>query len=382
MIRIIILALLLTISVATAQFFNPIIYFSNGITYTGPGDVVSGAIAWYGLRAYSAAKVGTKAVRVRCGSGGSSGTAFDVNSLTSGNLDTATISSTCGNDGSVTASQSTTVLSITALLSGQVTIGDQVTGTGVSAGTYIVSAGTCVSGAVVAPCTFNVNNSATVASTTVTAASALFLPNIYDQSGQTYCSGPVACDMTQSTAGLQPILLLNAAGALNTLPAIRYDGTRFFNGASTQNTVPPLTFSFVMRRTGGSATFNTTMSMYQSGNNPTSDFTNSADTISIFEGTRLTATATDGTFHAIQGVLNGASSVINVDGTQTTGNAGAGGTNAINICLGIQCVGMFPLVGHILEGGAWVTTNPTFTTSQQNNMCNNQRLYWGTPGSC
>lgn len=33
-------------------------------SYTGPGDVISGAVVWYGMRAYSAAKRGTKAVNV------------------------------------------------------------------------------------------------------------------------------------------------------------------------------------------------------------------------------------------------------------------------------------------------------------------------------
>src|SRR5262245_56688853 len=35
------------------------------VTYTGPGDVVSGSIAWWGLRAYSQAKIGTNAIRLR-----------------------------------------------------------------------------------------------------------------------------------------------------------------------------------------------------------------------------------------------------------------------------------------------------------------------------
>jgi hypothetical protein len=41
-----------------------IICVSPAASYTGPGDVVSGAKAWYGLRAYSAATAGTKAIRL------------------------------------------------------------------------------------------------------------------------------------------------------------------------------------------------------------------------------------------------------------------------------------------------------------------------------
>ena len=37
-----------------------------GVAYTGPGDIVSGAAAWYGLRCYSAAKASlAKAINVR-----------------------------------------------------------------------------------------------------------------------------------------------------------------------------------------------------------------------------------------------------------------------------------------------------------------------------
>src|ERR1700733_9426847 len=33
-------------------------------SYTGPGDVVPGALAWWGLRAYGAATAGTKAINI------------------------------------------------------------------------------------------------------------------------------------------------------------------------------------------------------------------------------------------------------------------------------------------------------------------------------
>jgi hypothetical protein len=56
--------------------------------YVGPGDVVSGAVGWWGLRAYSAAKAGTKAVRLRRDSDNSES---DFNTLASGKLDIASI---------------------------------------------------------------------------------------------------------------------------------------------------------------------------------------------------------------------------------------------------------------------------------------------------
>jgi len=35
------------------------------VTYQGPGDIVSGALAWWGLRAYDASKIGSAAIRVK-----------------------------------------------------------------------------------------------------------------------------------------------------------------------------------------------------------------------------------------------------------------------------------------------------------------------------
>jgi hypothetical protein len=52
--------------------------------YVGPGDVIAGAGAWYGLRAYSAAKAGTKAVKLIRSS---DSTQQDINTLANGNLD-------------------------------------------------------------------------------------------------------------------------------------------------------------------------------------------------------------------------------------------------------------------------------------------------------
>lgn len=59
--------------------------------YTGPGDLGLGtAVAWWGLRAYSAAKAGTKAVQLRRSGGSSPGT-LDFNTLANGSLDLASI---------------------------------------------------------------------------------------------------------------------------------------------------------------------------------------------------------------------------------------------------------------------------------------------------
>ena len=55
--------------------------------YAGPGDVVSGAKMWWGLRAYSLATAGTKAANI-CNA--SDANCADVNTLANGDFDVAT----------------------------------------------------------------------------------------------------------------------------------------------------------------------------------------------------------------------------------------------------------------------------------------------------
>jgi hypothetical protein len=69
-------------------------------SYSGPGDIVSSAnVAWWGLRAYSLAKAGTKAVNV-CNTGDAA--CADVNTLADGSFDVATAAGAplnCGGSG-------------------------------------------------------------------------------------------------------------------------------------------------------------------------------------------------------------------------------------------------------------------------------------------
>ena len=65
---------------------------TGGGAYSGPGDVVSGATAWYGLRAYSLATAGGKSINI---TRASDSTSRDINTLANGNFDTATASTFC-----------------------------------------------------------------------------------------------------------------------------------------------------------------------------------------------------------------------------------------------------------------------------------------------
>jgi hypothetical protein len=80
----------------TLQFCNGTNWVPFGAynPYVGPGDIVSGATAWYGLRAYNLAyTTGTnKAINIRRAS---DNTTMDIVILTSGALDTSTAATFC-----------------------------------------------------------------------------------------------------------------------------------------------------------------------------------------------------------------------------------------------------------------------------------------------
>lgn len=68
-------------------------------SYAGPGDVKSGASAWWGLRAYSAATAGNRAANI-CNSGDAN--CADINTLANGNFDVTTAQGSplnCGGTG-------------------------------------------------------------------------------------------------------------------------------------------------------------------------------------------------------------------------------------------------------------------------------------------
>jgi hypothetical protein len=71
----------------------------GGGAYVGPGDKVSGASMWWGLRAYSAAAAGTRAANI-CNSGDAN--CADINTLSNGNFDVVTAQGaplSCGGSG-------------------------------------------------------------------------------------------------------------------------------------------------------------------------------------------------------------------------------------------------------------------------------------------
>ena len=352
----------------TWQFCNGTSWVSTTpqACYQGPGDIVSGATAWYGLRAYNgAATTGTqKAINIRRAS---DNTTTDIYILTTGNLDTATAASFAGTDATATCSTSgsSTTLSCTSA-SSTPHANDPISGTGITQPAYIVS---CGRSQPCGTCTMNVAQNIASAET-VTFQVALFVTEMYDQTGNGH-------NITQSISA-QQIQLFQVC--INGLPCTYFNGSnQFLASASVSWPNAPVTVSVVAQHTvvGGG-----TSVLYGGANSQTwGGFGNANNVAYIRAFSNATAPATDKVWHAVT-YLYGSSTGINVDGVLTSNsigtlNLGTGvmywGGNSYNSGYGSQ------FVGYATEFGLWPSA---FTSTQQTNICHNQYIYWGTSTAC
>lgn len=273
----------------------------GGGGYTGPGDIVGSAKAFYGLRAYNAtlAAAGTtKAVKIVRASDSQT---CDLLIATSGDL---------GN---------------TANCSGA--------GNGTAAATFC-NATTCT------------------------------IDTWYDQVG--------GFNATNGTVAQQPVLTFSC---VNSKPCAVFTGSssQFVEATTSTNTVQPLTVSAVAIRTG---TFTSQNDILSGANGVW--FDSSANHVGGWFSGSSTVTASDSAWHALQFVITGASSTINVDGTSNAASGMGTGDLSADYYLGAQSGSSF-LTGKITEVGVWPAT---FNSTQQTNMCHNQFTYWGTSTSC
>ena len=176
---------------------------------------------------------------------------------------------------------------------------------------------------------------------------------LYDQSG-------TGNHFSQATLANMPIL---TRSSLNGLPGLTFSGSMVL--ATSGNVTPsqPFSFSSVAVRTNTS-----TAALIGCGSVPVQlGYPGSANLAQISCGTALTAAASDSAYHALQGVANGASSIIVVDGAATTGN---GGTTAASTLLRIgRSNGGNTLAGTIMEAGMWPVG---FDATQYGSMNANQ----------
>lgn len=192
---------------------------------------------------------------------------------------------------------------------------------------------------------------------------------LYDQTAGNNCTA-AHCNLVNATAAQRPTLVFNCIG---TKPCMLFNGSsqRLQSSNSATSQAQPYTYSGVANSTNNSG--NQSLVTFNSGGVTQLAFSNANNQAKIFAGSNLTAVAAGGSFHALQGVFNGASSDMNVDGASATGNAGAAASvGTINL----SSVGGSSqyMNGSVAEAGAWPSA---FNGTQSTNMSSNQHSYWG-----
>jgi hypothetical protein len=141
--------------------------------------------------------------------------------------------------------------------------------------------------------------------------------------------------------------------------------------ASTKSQSQPYSMGTVSSRTGGGATYQGVL-YNLSGTGAWIGYPNIADTAIIStSAVGLNAAATDNALHSLQGMYNGASSKIAIDGSSTTGGAGTDALsstfNLSGAALGTVFVGTF-CEGYVFAGD--ISANFAAIST-------NQRAFWG-----
>lgn len=356
---------------ADAQFLGG----GTTATYVGPGDIVSGATAWYGLRAYKAAYAspGTnKSVNLRRASDNAT---CDFVIATSGDL--GGTASTCAQgsglslaafatqDATCTGTISSTTLTC-ASASSTPHAGSTLAGIGITQPSFIGSCGTFTGGA--GTCTLNASQTVGVGET-ITMTYGLFGTKLYDQSGSNACSS-APCDVTQAAGASQPQVIINCNGVL---PCLSGAGAQWFGGTmATGCCASP--GSAIFAGLGSSGYF------LGLGNNY---IALSAGTNTIIAGASsdITVTASSSTWHSVSlaGSTTASQEILNVDGVGTSGTGI--GTASNNIGIMNRTASTFIALSGV-EAEAGIYLGILLTPTQQTNLCHNQRLYFNTGGSC
>jgi hypothetical protein len=325
--------------------------------YTGPGDIVA-YTGWYGLRAYSSATANGITNIIKLENATSTGVSNFV-ALTNGALDIASITTFDTVDATCTATGSTTTLTVTSC-TGTPAVNDQIFAVGVTNPTTITAIGSCAGGS--GTCTMSQSN--TFGSpVTVTFRAALTVPEWYDQTGN-------ARHLLQGTVADQPQFLLNCFNT--TLPCIQ--GTvNAQSMASSANFTPSasvISLSFVGGRIAGTVG---PLGWISEANNSLSPLGASSTQSQLRGGANSLSFTESNAWHATNGVINGASTTVQVDGTATPGTTTTSTTaNKITGANGVTGdTNQYGECG-FLDAAAFSSGNLT-------SLHTNASAYWGTP---
>ena len=347
-----------------------------GVSYTGPGNVVSGASAWWGLRAYNAADLGNNLINV-CNPGDGA----CVNMVSSASTGALVVTTVGGEACSFAVSSgsyvsATGVTTLTIATSTNLAIGlpfalTSLSGTGSFSGlAQQWSAGSGTTGTTVIFTGPTGLGTVTITSGTISQCT---IKTWYDRSGASACSG--VCDATQATPQDRAVLAMNCLGS-SPCASISFDSAAYIHSALgnlASSITAPYSASAIMLHFAAAGSDQA--ALIAGGTfDPRVGFPGTANIAYINAGANVSASATDNVFHATQAVFTGsASSVLSLDNAETTGNPGTDiptSGNPFHImgtALGYE--------GEFIEGGWWPLG---FSSGQRTSMCHNQFTFWGT----
>lgn len=179
---------------------------------------------------------------------------------------------------------------------------------------------------------------------------------IYDHSGNGF-------DQVQATEANRYVFdasdgCLVAAAGKGYITAGTKSQSQPYSGGMVANKTANASFQFPIANFGSSG--------------PLIGYTSAPNTPQIYGGTGLNGTATDGTMHSIQGLMNGGSSKIAVDGSSSTGSAG---TDAMSttFTLGLNTGAGTSFAGKFCEG-YWFAGDISANFAA---ISANQHPFWG-----
>jgi len=200
----------------------------------------------------------------------------------------------------------------------------------------------------------------TASATAFCNATSCFVKTWYDQSGN-------ARHATQATAANQPALVFNC---IATLPCARATSPQVLVTANLTWASVITSMSVVANRSVG-----TTQQCEWTKRSGTNSVTaNTANTwyVSDLTTNTIVLAATDAAWHAAVGLVNGAGSLIRVDGAESA-TAGITGTSTVReLALAAAAVG-----ATCLQTEAILWDGYALTATERANLTANQRAYWG-----
>jgi hypothetical protein len=220
-------------------------------------------------------------------------------------------------------------------------------------------------------------NSSTQTVTAWIGASTARVSKIYDQTNGNACSS-ASCDLVQATAGNQPLLHLTGCGGSGTRPCLEGvlgQGSGALTGANNFTTGTSHSISLVADRSTGTQQIQEISGVI--GQSAKALFPHVAGQ---WDCGGTTTTAADATWHvgncaAVSGISN---TTVNVDGTETTGTSSQSSLTGKPTI--IQMSGASLTAVLYAEGG--FADSVLWTVGTRTALCHNQRLYYGTGGSC